>query len=153
MSTDGDIEVNNAPVKQEATQSRESTVSAQDVPLIPEQKPEDQAPSSQQREPQQSATNPVSPPVSAPTPTPAPIQASTTVLPTTTQPNSSTQSPQLKQEEISSRNTPVPQVLQFQVPSDTKVSDIVGGAPVRQWLNENVTPTLLEGVRKISTER
>lgn len=69
------------------------------------------------------------------------------------QPPSTTQSPRIKSEELSSRNTPVPQVLQFQVPSDAKVSDIVGGAPVRQWLNENVTPTLLQGIRKISSER
>ncbi|ODQ61296.1 hypothetical protein WICANDRAFT_61853 [Wickerhamomyces anomalus NRRL Y-366-8] len=83
-------------------------------------------------------------------PTPNPI---TLEKPQFQQPNSTTQSPQIKHEELSSRNTPVPQVLQFQVPNDAKVSDIVGGAPVRQWLNENVTPTLLQGVRKISTER
>lgn len=83
-------------------------------------------------------------------PDPTPIEKP---LPVSQQPTPTTQSPQIKHEELSSRNTPVPQVLQFQVPNDAKVSDIVGGAPVRQWLNENVTPTLLQGVRKISTER
>ncbi|CCH43976.1 Mediator of RNA polymerase II transcription subunit 13 [Wickerhamomyces ciferrii] len=130
MSTSGDIEVKDAPVEDRA--SRESTVSA--------------------------------PIEQTPTPGPAPIQNEKSQnqelqqqdqIPqiSVPQPKSNTQSPQIKSEEISSRNTPVPQVLQFQVPNDQKVSDIVGGAPVRQWLNEHVTPTLLQGVRKISTER
>lgn len=102
-----------------------------------------------ERESRESTISAQNQPTSIPTEKP-PVQAQTIVQ---QQPPSSTQSPRIKSEEISSRNTPVPQVLQFQVPTDAKVSDIVGGAPVRQWLNENVTPTLLQGVRKISSER
>lgn len=74
------------------------------------------------------------------------------------QPNSG--SPLLKREEStpvpnSSRSTPAPAALQFQIPSniDLKPSEIIGGAPVRQWLNEKVTPSLIQGMRIISKDQ
>ncbi|KAH3678441.1 hypothetical protein WICMUC_001458 [Wickerhamomyces mucosus] len=51
------------------------------------------------------------------------------------------------------RNTPVPKELQFQVPEDQPVHKIIGGAPVRQWLNEHITPHLLDAVREIAKKQ
>jgi COMPASS component SDC1 len=66
----------------------------------------------------------------------------------------------LKKEETvtapaSALSTPAPESLQFQIPNsvDLKPSEIIGGAPVRQWLNEHVTPTLIQGVRLISKDQ
>lgn len=40
-----------------------------------------------------------------------------------------------------------------QVPSTVITEDPVAGAPTRQWLNAEVTPILLQGMRKIAVER
>ncbi|GMM33602.1 Sdc1 protein [Saccharomycopsis crataegensis] len=40
-----------------------------------------------------------------------------------------------------------------QLPVGVKPSQVIGGAPFRQWLNEEVTPYLLEGMRQIANNK
>lgn len=40
-----------------------------------------------------------------------------------------------------------------ELPPNVKPSQVIGGAPLRQWINNEITPFLLEGMRLVSKER
>ncbi|CDR41119.1 CYFA0S06e02058g1_1 [Cyberlindnera fabianii] len=87
---------------------------------------------------------------------PAPIITDSTIVDATPEATPEAGELRAKQENLSikTEGTPIPTTLSYNVPTDAGAPhEVIGGAPVRKWLNEHVTPSLLEGVRLLAKEK